>query len=253
MSSKSSNDNSQESSDFEMPDNTLELWKCYMCDCERYPFCNVMGEVCQYCFDIQHFEHKIPIKEIPGKFHKKKCGPHCQKSASYTPKNPKFKLISSKGNGDCLYESVENAFNSSFTIEDLRNFVSFKQNPDTFDAYKNIGEYKMLLENAEDYHDFRHLLQKTGAEHGITDCVWGDENTLYYLSNELGVTFVIFNQKGSLLQKIEPEHEFCKRRYITLHLNNEDSGREHYDLLVFDENKILNEAMWQSLLKMFKI
>ena len=232
--------------------NTLELWKCAMCDCERYPYCNVLGKICENCFDINHFEHKIPMKEICGKFIKKKCSNHCMKTPIYKAKSPKFTIILSKGNGDCLYECVENSFDHCITIDDLRTFVAYQQNEDTYSAYREINEHE-IIKDAKNFHDFRHIMQRTGAEFGASGCMWGDENTLYYLSNEYLITFVIFNQKGNLLQKITPQTQVCKNRYITLHLNNQDVGREHYDLLVFDGNKILDEAMWQTLLKTVNI
>jgi hypothetical protein len=112
------------------------------------------------------------------------------------------------------------------------------------------------LEHIKSFDQFRHLIQLCGSEVGTGDCMWGDENALQICSNEFGITFVIFNEKGSIIQKVTPILDkivptntiFC-HRFVLLRLNGGTIGQEHYDLLKLNGDTIITLEKWEYLTK----
>ena len=240
-----------------------ELYKCFRCDCVTYPHCSVLGELCSECFDRKHFKHLKPRSNFPGTFKPSKCDTNCEKTERYADSTTRFYVVRSPPNGDCLYCSISNALNSSnngntkITVEDLRILVSRKQTKETYDAYMALVKespdslnYKNM-ENVKSFAQFRHFIQRTGEKYGPNGCLWGDENAIQIIANIYGITFVIFNEKGNVLQKVYPSdsESLCKPRYILLRLYSKSEGEEHFDLLTFNQKSILTEAAWQYLLQ----
>lgn len=225
-----------------------EMYACKDCDCETYPWCvnKYIGGICRECFDLESYTHKKALRSKPGLYGVDKK----EISKLLTPikiEYPYIKLIPTPLDGDCLYQSISKAFEGKITVEDLRYLVAQCQNNTTFQTYKELSgfmsEYRPIR-GANSLRDFKILIKKTGEDVGCNNCVWGDENSLAIISTMFRLGFMIFNEKGSLIQEIYPERTstFSTRdpsRYLLLLLNGSKSGQEHYNLLEFNHHTLL--------------
>jgi hypothetical protein len=251
------------------PNEFTELFKCYQCDCLTAPYCSIGGELCVECFDYSHFQHKKARSKFPGTFLDIKCDEKCTATtAATTMTKAAFFVVRSPPDGDCLYTCVSNALDQKISVKYLRRLVSRMQTIEMYNAYMALADDP----NFPDYHNmrqiqsfdqFRHFIQLCGSDVGAAECIWGDENALEIISNEYGITFVIFNEKGSIVQKVEPNNEtvlpassaqpvaallVCNQRFILLRLHSGSKGHAHYDLLKFNDKTILTYEMWKYLL-----
>lgn len=256
------------------PNEFTELLKCYKCDCIGKPYCNIKGELCDECFDYKHFCHRKPRSKFPGTFLKVKCSfDRCKKTAVYKNNKKTFYVVRGPGDGDCLYTAISNAMGGTISVKDLRRLISRKQTNDMYKAYvelsKTTNEFQ-VVQQVNSFAQYRHLIQLCGSEVGPDQCIWGDENALSIISNEFGFTFVIFNEKGNVIQTITPSHNgdtcdntndvtnnkqcnkhakctVCVKRFVLLRLCGTDNNEGHYDLLKFNGHSILSSAMWNYL------
>lgn len=266
----------------DLPNEFTELLKCYQCDCTTAPFCTIAGELCHECFDYTHFVHKKPREKFPGTFSPYTECPHTG-AGNTTTEGARFYVVRSPSDGDCLYHCVCNALNalntltvsaalnastgskitttSKFTVEMLRRLVSRRQTEHTYNMYMTLAdttdEYANLRE-IQSFSQFRQFIRQCGSTVGAEECLWGDENALQIFSNEYGLTFVVFNEKGNVIQKVLPDllnesndapTEIHCPRYVLLRLNEGKKGQEHFDLLQFNGASILNQNLWEYLQK----
>lgn len=224
----------------DLKDLKRELYKCFKCNCETFPICMELGgscELCTECFDIEKFTHKQVCTSKPGKFQTS-----TEKPKLIHVKNPRIKNIRMPSDGDCLYNAFVTALENGVTVEDLRYLVSRKQSPESFRAYKTLADWKMAefnaIKSAKTLREFKNVIQHPGSKVGATHCVWGDENAMRIISNTFYIGVLIFNEKGTLIQTIKPEFKNAKR-FILLQLNSRIPDNEHYDLLVFNNNKLI--------------
>lgn len=249
----------------ELNDLKRELYKCYKCNCDTFPICICIGntsELCNECFDIENFNHKLPCKSSPGKFQisstltnesKIASTPDSGKSSrtststplgSSTVKNPSINVINMPRDGDCLYKAFSTAFNNGVSVENLRFLVSKKQSIESFKSYKTLADWKMseysAIKGAKTLREFKNVIQYPGYKVGPEHCVWGDENTMRIISNAFRLGILIFNEKNVLVQTIVPEFNNQTKRYILLRLNTMYPGNEHYDLLIFNRHPLIN-------------
>jgi hypothetical protein len=266
------------------PNEFTELLKCYKCNCESSPYCTIGGELCLECFDYEHFQHRKPRSKFPGTFLKYCRGGECEtctRTRTYNPSNGKmnFYVVRSPPDGDCMYTCISNALNQKISVQNLRRLVSSKQTKETYENYMDLYDMTMAtvnedgsvndegarelpefctLEHIKSFDQFRHYIQLCGSEVGTGECMWGDENALQICSNEYGITFVIFNEKGSIIQKVSPifdevitpeKKKFFFQRFVLLRLNGGSKGQEHYDLLKFNGDAILTIEKWEYLTK----
>lgn len=217
-----------------------ELYKCYKCDCATFPVCvDVLGcgDLCNECFDIAKYNHKLPCRSQPGRF-KIADLPQPQQII----KKASIKVSKMPPDGDCLYNAVREALKNGITVDDLRYLVSKKQSIESFRAYRTLAEWKMAefsaIKGAKTLREFKNVIQKSGRRVGASRCVWGDENAMRILANAFHIGLLIFNEKGALIQTIKPEFSTAKR-FVLLRLNNTYPGNEHYDLLIFNNHKLL--------------
>lgn len=225
-----------------------EMCACKDCDCETYPYCTTLGMLCRECFDVEKYEHKIPIKNDPGKY-------QITVSSKKEPPvitHPYIKIIPTPLDGDCLYKAVSLAFDEKITVEALRFLVATNQTEVTYGTYKELSTYMSEYEPIKASHniqDFRILLKKTGEQIGCTNCVWGDENALQIIATQYNIIFVIFNEKGQHIQKITPANltNSFNGRYVLLLLNSSKQGNEHYNLLQFNNRKLITQYEWDKL------
>lgn len=241
---------------------TIDLLKnCYKCDCEHYPYCHILGNICNECFDTDHLTHKTPMPKAPGEFrhirHRPtKCGTKDVSKDVSKDVDVKcsFRVIDTDPSGDCLYQAISLALDGKISIQDLRNLVASRQTEDSFAVYKMLadeeesGEFS-VIEHANSLEEFRTIIKRCGSDYGSNNCLWGDENSLYHISNELQLIFVIFSTKGKFLQKIQPEKLPCRKHYIVLQMD-QNKGVEHFNLLEFADHAILTESMWNYVLEL---
>lgn len=224
-----------------------EMYGCKDCDCESYPWCinSYLGGLCRECFDLESYTHKKALRSNPGLYGVDRQSRVGRSVIDY----PYIKLIPTPLDGDCLYRAISKAFDGKVTTEDLRYLVARCQSHVTFETYKELSgfmsEYRPVRA-AHTLRDFRVLLKKTGDDVGCSNCVWGDENALSIISTMFRLGFMIFNEKGVLIQRITPErtssYNDCKPgRYIMLLLNGSKAGQEHYNLLEFNRRTLLSE------------
>ena len=248
-----------------------ELLKCFKCNCETKPFCSVNGRPCDKCIDICTLVHYQPREILPGTHIKKKC--KHSSSASASRKTFPFDTISvggkglivikTKGNGDCLYESLSKAFGGLLTIEDLRALVSNNQTEAMYDNYMDLSDQNIFgkqLDTIESFAQFRHYIQKCGYDDSCGgssgNVMWGDENAIQIISNVWLLTFIVFNEKGNIIQRVEPAKtgvcgRGCCPRYVLLRLNGHSPGQEHFDLLQFNGRTLLCEDDWGKFTKLY--
>jgi hypothetical protein len=236
-----------------------ELCRCYRCDCTTYPICTWFGEGCSDCMDMTHLQHYSPNVNKPGE--------HLQSTtADTTPPQPPPELrplvrtyieeIKTQPNGDCLYEAIVHALNyyvrsakdALITIEDLRSAAARKQTPDTFAAYQalaaNQPEYR-CISRSRTLRGFKNVIQRCGDVVGPEHCLWGDENTLEIFSRLFLFRFAVFNDKGKLVQQIEALRGV--NHTVLLRLNRARPGEEHFSLLRFNGETILQAHEWNWL------
>lgn len=235
----------------------LELRRCYRCNCATYPICTWLGEPCEYCYCACNFCHLDPDPASPGLF---------KPATSSTPKNPPrfmrsmtIREVSTDGNGDCLYECISKALNryvntsiatDPISVSALRNFVSRKQTNENFEAYKHTARASSnydCLSRVHTLRGFKNIMQQCGSDVGPDSCLWGDENTLDVVSSAFCLNFVVFDEKGRLVQFIEspesPAHTILLRHY------RHNDGEEHFTLLEFNEQTVLQKHEWTWLKK----
>lgn len=227
-----------------------EMCSCKDCECETYPYCiNALGKLCKECFDIQYYTHKTPVKNDPGRFHLYD-NKNQRIDTPITPiTHPYIKILSTALDGDCLYSAISLAFDKKITVEMLRFLVASNQNQDTYQAYKELSSYMQEYEPIKGTHsigEFKILMKKTGEQIGCTACIWGDENALQIIATEYNLTFVIFNEKGQHIQKINSLNNQTSR-YVLLLLNSSKQGNEHYNLLQFNNHRLITPYEWDML------
>lgn len=231
----------------------LELSRCYKCNCNSYPICTWYGEPCGECFDVGSFHHQSPDNRL-GIFIKRgqlgRAPPtalHTQADRPLT--NTKVAEVKTDASGDCLYDCIAKAFNrylnahvstSPITISDLRHFASRKQNQAMFDAYRSVGHYECLAK-VHTLRGFRNVMQQSGSDVGVENCLWGDENTLQIFSDAFHLRIVVFNERGKMIQFIGQEDY---SHTLLLRLNRRKAGNEHYTLLEFNDQTILTQNEW---------
>lgn len=224
-----------------------ELVKCYNCNCEKYPFCNINGFICTVCIDNNH--HFSPDFNNLGYFRKdtndivsifKNLDKHEDKH-----EDNEFSIVTIPPNGDCLFNSVSKAFHNYVTVSNLRHVVACKQTPETYKAYKASQEDDELkfMNSINSLEEFRAFIKKGGKNHGAQNCFWGDENAINILSNEFKVTFVILDKDGSHKSSISPSIPLDNMYYIFL-LHSDNS---HYDLLKFNNCTVVNSDTWETI------
>lgn len=226
----------------ELQDLKRELYKCYKCNCNTFPMCVEIGcssELCDECFDLENYTHKLPCKSNPGRFQFSDKPPHSIKP----PSKPTISVINMPSDGDCLYRAFSTSFNNGITVDDLRYLVSRKQSVESFQAYKTLADWKMseysAIKGAKTLREFKNVIQYPGSKVGPQHCVWGDENAMRIISNAYRLGILIFNEKGSLIQTIKPEFNRTSKRYVLLRLNSRFQNNEHYDLLVFGGHALI--------------
>jgi hypothetical protein len=202
------------------------------------------------------------------------------------PQNGKtnFYVVRSPPDGDCMYMCISNALDQRVSVKDLRRLVSRKQTKEMYNTYMDLYDMTNMelssvdtcddargdtiddiaqtlpefctLEHIKSFDQFRHFIQLCGSEVGADKCMWGDENALKICSDEFGFTFAIFNEKGSIIQKIKPTTpaispagQNMHERIVLLRLNGGSKGQEHYDLLKFNGDCILTIDKWEYLIK----
>lgn len=226
-----------------------EIYKCYNCDCETFPYCIATGKDCEFCdvcFDSKKFRHRMPDIKNPGLFLKDQLVP--EKKVSVTHK--KITIVRMPSDGDCLYNTFVKALDCGVTVEDLRYLVSRCQTHESYAAYKyladsGVSEFKPVRAT-KTLREFKNIIQYTGQRVGAEGCVWGDENAIRVLSNTFRLGILVFNEKGKLTQSIKPE-EYKPRRWMLIRLNGAHPGNEHYDLLQFNRKSLLTEIELKAL------
>lgn len=153
------------------------------------------------------------------------------------------------GDGDCLYEALAKALNhyivrEKLTIAELRFFVSQQQTQERFQSYKALEKEYPAIEKTKTLREFKNVIQQCGSNTGPAKCMWGDENTLDIISNAYHLRFAIFNEKGRVIQTIEPKLPKRARRTVMLRINQSMPGYEHYSLFMFNQETLLLDNEW---------
>lgn len=241
-------------------DELEEICRCYHCDCSTYPVCTWQGEPCAECFHTETMTHLDPQDSSPGKYHKKRGGNNQQIIPRPLTKTY-IEEIFTRPNGDCLYECIALALNEylddrratyRITVDDLRAYVSRCQTNQTFEAYQALArhqsEYRALV-NVRSLRGLKNVIRQTGTTVGPEHCLWGDENCLNIFSEGYKLRFAVFDEKGVLVQTIGNE------RYphtILLRHNRSHAGEEHFTLLKFNDQTVLQRNEWNWLEKRMK-
>ena len=235
-----------------------ELCRCYRCDCTTYPVCTWLGEPCEECFDVVKFLHYEPDVSKPGQ--------HNKEIHESSPTEPRplvrtlIEEIKTQPSGDCLYEAIVHALNhyvrsgTMITIQDLRDAASRYQTQHTFEAYQVLAEDQpeyRCVSRSRTLRGFKNIMQRTGETVGPEHCLWGDENTLGIFSKLLKMKFAVFNDKGQFRQTIQAERG--SKHTILLRLNFSRPGEEHFTLLRFNGETVLQEHEWNWLKNRLKI
>lgn len=230
-----------------------ELYKCYLCDCETSSsgICSWQGEPCKECFDKEGFRHRQYDKNNPGKYIRNVEQQQQQRQITH----PKMNEIQTRGNGDCLYESISKALVLNFgyhheaiSVDMLRNYVSRLQTSDNFEAYKSA----YCMKGVRTVRSFKNLVQQSGEQIGPDKCLWGDENVLGIISNGYRIRFVVFDHLGKMIQTIEPE-DSRSNRTILLRLDRQVQNCEHFNLLTFNKQTLLQETEWMTLRRILQL
>lgn len=174
-----------------------ELRKCYMCNCETYPYCSIIGKICKNC--MKDLQHKKQNNENNGYFDDiKLIKKNIRKS------NKKRIIKRTNPDGDCLYQSMTIIFNNKITVNDIRKMVADKQTKDHYDHYKSLEMTKdfEFMRNIDTFIQFKQYIKKEGRIYGSDKCFWGDENILNILSEEYRLNINIFDKNCKLLNNI---------------------------------------------------
>mgnify|MGYP001073990057 CR=1 FL=1 len=237
-------------------DELKDLYKCFFCDCKTLScgICTWQGEPCKECFDKDIFQHRAYDPNNPGKY--------LRNNSSSSPREvmyPKMSEIQTNGNGDCLYESISKALvlnygyhNTMVSIDMLRNYVSRLQNMANFEAYKVTYGGDGCMKDIRTLRAFKNLVQYNGEQVGPDKCLWGDENVLNIISNGYLIRFVVFDHSGEMIQTIKPDNSQAART-ILLRLNRQLRNCEHFNLLTFNKQTLLQEQEWNALKQILKI
>lgn len=240
----------------------LELCRCWKCDCTTYPICTWIGSPCKECFNVHTFCHFDADKQV-SKFKNTLADQHEQQRriASSEPRpllKTRIEEIKTDPLGDCLYECITRALNrylgpvamANITIADLRFFASTMQTEETYQAYKNVAaasdDSYGCVAKTRGLRAFKNVVQLSGNEVGPENCLWGDENTITIFSDAFRLRFVIFDQRGQMIQLIG-QQEYAHT--ILLRLNRLRPGEEHFTLLQFNNETILKQHEWAWLKK----
>lgn len=226
------------------PHEVQELTKCFYCDCATartsHGVCTWHGEPCKECFDIKTYQHLTPDADHPGLFKPVNTNNTRLRQIEY----PRIAEIQTDPNGDCLYDCLSKAL-GGIPIEALRAFVARSQTQSTFEAYKTIAKHSEgyeVLHRVKTLRGLKNTMQRCGATVGSSDCLWGDENALHILSNGYLLRFAVFDTSGKLIQKVEPD--LPNVRTILLRLNRMRQGSEHFTLLTFNRQTLLQSHEW---------
>jgi hypothetical protein len=235
-------------------DELKELAKCYKCDCTTRGLCTWQGEPCTECFNLNTYAHLQPGNNIGTHASSEASG---QQQATREITKPQIEQVSTKPNGDCLYECIACALNElvdirdggrPITIDDLRAFVSRSQNSETFGVYRTLADEQpeyACLRSAHTLRAFKNIIRRCGRDAGPRGCLWGDENTLHAIAEAYRLRFAVFNEKGRLIQQVQvPSQECPVMRTVLLRLNNLSPGEEHFELLQFNGHSLLLDNEW---------
>ena len=262
------NQNNQNNQSKQPIKTTSQLKICFLCNCGYSPELQLQleSDYCEECYDKMSNDHLDYLNDNDNVnnhhvFSKASNNNRMLNHKIDFKKSKKdgdyFHIIKAKANGDCLYESISLAFSKKISVQELRNLVANLQTYDTFMIYKSIslaseGNEYNIIQRAESLEDFRQLVRQCGQDKGANNCIWGDENALYHISNSLNVSFIIFNSKGCFMQQIDPNHGVSQKRYIMLQLNNLKEGYEHFNLLKFNDESLFTELSIHHALKILK-
>jgi len=226
-----------------------ELCRCYRCDCKTYPICTWFGEPCAECFDVAKLKHHKPNMNRPGEH-----APEIEEEeAIRSLVRTYIEEVRTQPSGDCLYEAIAHALNHYvrsnvwITTHDLREAASRYQSAETFSAYQALAtdqpEYR-CISKARTVRGFKNIMKRCGDEVGPEHCLWGDENTLEVFSRLFKVKFAVFNDKGQLVQRVAASVFPRIKHTILLRLNQSRPGEEHFSLLRFNGETILQPNEW---------
>jgi hypothetical protein len=229
-----------------------ELCRCYRCNCATYPVCTWFGEPCNECVDIGTLHHYQPNIAKPGE-HKKGEAEALSISDPRPLTRTIIEEVKTQPTGDCLYEAIMHALNHYvtallITIKDLRTAASRYQTQDTFEVYRvlsaNQPEYR-CVSSSRTLRGFKNIMQRCGESVGVEHCLWGDENTLNIFSKLFKLQFAVFNDKGQLVQLVKAARGL--HHTVLLRLNRSRKGEEHFSLLRFNGETILQAQEWNWL------
>lgn len=205
---------------------------CDNCGCARYPFCNINGGICPDCMQNRH-NHKNPDPECPGRFLDTETPKNNDSEFRQESSNIEFREIPAESNGDCLFSCVVQAFNNTFSIEELRDAVARKQTTETFRAYKQLQKTEFpYMKPMSRLADFRGYIRKRGMYFGATNCYWGDENALETFSQNLRTRFAIYKKRKQNPHKLQQVIGLNDNPFIML-LHT----RDHYTLISWKKKK----------------
>lgn len=232
----------------------LELRRCRHCDCSTYPICTWFGEPCRECFCPDSFTHYDSDAQHPGLFKTQMAAP----SRKRTIVHYRVLEIATSNDGDCLYDCISRALNQyldkgvaqqTISVIDLRTFISRFQTNETYAAYKTLAasskDYECIAKT-HSLRSFKNVVEQCGKDVGAPNCLWGDENTLNFFAEAYRIRFVVFNDQGQLLQ-ILGAPDF--RHTMLLRLNQD----QHYTLLQFNHQSVLQQHEWMWLKKSLHI
>lgn len=235
------------------PHEIQELTKCYNCDCATLAttkLCTWHGEPCKECFDITTYQHLQPDPNHPGLFKSDLNQPTPQLRRI---EHPRISEIQTDPNGDCLYDCLSKALGGT-PIDMIRAFVARSQTQDTFDAYKTVSKHSDgygVLQNVRTLRGLKNTIQRCGAVVGSSECLWGDENTLQIIANGYLLRLAVFDTTGKLIQKVEPDSPSV--RTVMLRLNRLRPGSEHFTLLAFNRQTLLQPHEWSWLCNQLRL
>jgi hypothetical protein len=229
------------------PHEIKELTKCFYCDCatDKTGVCTWHGEPCKECFDVTTYQHYQVDPNHPGLFTQSTARNELRRI-----EHPRISEIPTDPNGDCLYDCVSKAL-GGVPISDLRAFVSRSQTQDTFEAYRTISRNSPgydVLQKVRTLRGLKNTIQRCGSTVGSNECLWGDENAIQILSNGYLLRFAVFDTTGKMIQNVEPEPlgtpSKTPSRTVLLRLNRSTAGSEHFTLLTFNRQTLLQAHEW---------
>lgn len=130
----------------------------------------------------------------------------------------------------------------------MRRAAARYQTQHTFTAYQALAadqpEYR-CISKSRTLRGFKNVMQRCGEDVGPEHCLWGDENTLNVFSKLFQLRFVVFNDKGQLVQRVQDAVRV--NHTVLLRLNRSRPGEEHFSLLRFNGETILQDHEWNWL------